>query len=460
MKNQPWFRLHSLAGILALFLANSVFGQTLTVLHNFTNTPDGALSGAGLFLSGNVLYGTTYDGGAKGYGMLFRVNTDGSSFTNLHDFPTVNNQNFNSGGADPDHALLLYSNVLYGTAENGGNGQGCLFQIGPDSSSFKVIHYFTAPPLNSDTNFDGGVPECSLVASAGYLYGTAAYGGTNGNGTVYKIQTSGNGFVNLHSFSTDGSFPGTALLLSSNTLYGNAGGGGPGGYGTVFSLNTDGSSFSLLHSFSNVDGFAPHGELILSGNTLYGTCQGGGSSNNGTLFAVNTGGSGFTNLHTFTGLTNDGSTPFAGVVLSGNALYGTASGGAFGNGIIYRVNPDGTGYTNLYNFTGGSDGSGPVGVLVLSSNTIYGMTRLGGAGGWGTAFALALPQPQLTITNSGTNLVLAWPSTPAFALQSTINPGTASVWSTNLPSPVIVGTQNLLTNPAPGTAQYYRLIAR
>jgi len=66
--------------------------------------------------------------------------------------------------------------------------------------------------------------------------------------------------------------------------------------------------------------------LILSGNTLYGTTASGGSSGNGTVFAVNTDGSVFTNLYSFTG-GNDGGAPRAGLILSGNTLYGTTTGG-------------------------------------------------------------------------------------------------------------------------------------
>ena len=71
--------------------------------------------------------------------------------------------------------------------------------------------------------------------------------------------------------------------------------------------------------------------MILSGNTLYGTATDGGSSGNGTVFAVNTDGTGFTNLHSFTALdlyytNSDGANPYAGLILSGNTLYGTAHG--------------------------------------------------------------------------------------------------------------------------------------
>ena len=54
-------------------------------------------------------------------------------------------------------------------------------------------------------------------------------------------------------------------------------------------------------SYTNSDGAYPDGTLVLSGNTLYGTAYGGGSAGNGTVFAVNTNGTGFTNLHSLAG---------------------------------------------------------------------------------------------------------------------------------------------------------------
>src|ERR1051325_2639646 len=102
-----------------------------------------------------------------------------------------------------------------------------------------------------------------------------------------------------------------------------------------FSLNTDRTGFVTLYSFSatgtnspgvytNADGAGPRG-LILSGNTLYAT-HGGGVSGNGTVFAINIDGTGFTNLHTFTtasgpypSITNsDGAHPSAGLILRNN----------------------------------------------------------------------------------------------------------------------------------------------
>ncbi|HZL80151.1 MAG TPA: choice-of-anchor tandem repeat GloVer-containing protein [Candidatus Limnocylindrales bacterium] len=95
-------------------------------------------------------------------------------------------------------------------------------------------------------------------------------------------------------------------------------------------------NITTLHSFTagtgsfpsvtNSEGANPFGQLLLSGDTLYGAAITGGSSGDGTVFKINTDSSGFTNLYNFTG-GNDGANPEAGLVLSGNTLYGTADQG-------------------------------------------------------------------------------------------------------------------------------------
>ncbi len=144
------------------------------------------------------------------------------------------------------------------------------------------------------------------------------------------------------------SFPGVSVahgvILSGNTLYGTTMG-GSGSFGTIFAVNTDGTGFATLYSFTDgSDGAYPQAALTLSGNTLYGTASQGGSavgtSGSGTVFAVNTDGTGFTTVHSFTARSgnanSDGASPWAGLILSGNTLYGTAAnGGEFGlwNGV-------------------------------------------------------------------------------------------------------------------------------
>jgi hypothetical protein len=81
---------------------------------------------------------------------------------------------------------------------------------------------------------------------------------------------------------------------------------------------------------------------------------------------------------------------------------------------------------------------------------------MGGNGG-GTVFSLSLPPPQLTIIRAATNVLLTWPTyAPGVMLQCTTNLS-LSVWNTNLPSPVVVGGQNTVTNPISGTQEFFRL---
>jgi len=224
-------------------------------------------------------------------------------------------------------------------------------------------------------------------------------------------------FTTLHRFpassgspatNSDGYAPEGVLLLSGNTLYGTAHNGGSSGEGTVFAVGLDGAGFTVLHSFTaisgshatNSDGANPRAGLTLSGNTLYGTASGGGSSGNGTVFAVNTDGTGFTALHSFAALSNltnnDGAAPHAVLLLSGNTLYGMAfGGGSSGSGTVFKVNTDGTDFTTLHSFAAvsdplstNSDGAYPDGGLILSGNTLYGTTYGGGSSADGTVFAV------------------------------------------------------------------------
>jgi uncharacterized repeat protein (TIGR03803 family) len=262
------------------------------------------------------------------------------------------------------------------------------------------------------------------------------------------------------------------VILSGDTLYGTTACGGSSGWGTVFAINTNGTGFTNLYSFTGgSDGAFPYAGLLLSGNTLYGAAFWGGTNRTGSVFALNTDGTGFRTLHIFTATNapphntnSDGACPAAGLILSGNTLYGMAYlGGSSGDGTVFAINTDGTGFTTLHSFAGVKDGANPRAALILSGNTLYGMTSTGGAYSDGTVFSLSFP-PQLTITPSETNVILTWPTNYAgfdytgYTLQSTTNLGSSAVWATNSPAPVVVNGQNVVTNSITGTQQFYRLI--
>lgn len=436
-----------------------VSAQTFTVIHSFTNKPDGAEPWGGLTLVGNTLYGTTYAGGTNGHGMIFAVNVSGGGFTNLYSFTG------GSDGAEPQAGLLLVGSTLYGTAASGGsNGFGTVYAINTNGTGFKLLHTF-----NGST--DGENPESALILGGNTLYGTTEQGGGNNSGTVFSLNTAGTVFANLYDFTggDDGAYPVAGVALAANTLYGTTILGGAAGNGTVYSVGTGVTDFQTVHGFSslsggyygdNGDGIQPDCVLLVSDGTLYGTATSGGINGNGNLFAINATDFEFTNIYSFTAVgypvatNSDGADPFGGLILSGSTLYGTSTaGGTNGNGTVFAMNVDGSNssFTVLHTFTT-TEVARPNGSLIISGTTLYGTAEGGGSGRDGTIFSLSLAAPSaptLGLQFSGTNVILTW-AAAGYTLQSTTNLASPAVWTP-------VSGQNAVTNPISGTQEFYRL---
>ena len=158
-----------------------------TVLYTFSGGGDGGNPFAGLIRdpAGN-LYGTTQYGGAtgcygNGCGVVFKLDTNNVE-TVLHTF---------SGGVDganPYGTLIRDpAGNLYGTTYNGGNlGHGVVFKL--DTNNTETLLYTFAGGA------DGAYPRGSLLRTrSGDLYGTTVGGGLpncgygNGCGVVFKI---------------------------------------------------------------------------------------------------------------------------------------------------------------------------------------------------------------------------------------------------------------------------------
>jgi len=164
-------------------------GTGFAVLYSFppwpTNNIDGWQPWAELTLNGSTLFGTTSSGGGGNSGTVFKVDTNGSGFAVLHDFPDA--------PTGPWGGLVLSGNTLYGTAQNDENStQGTIFKVNIDGSGFARLHSFSPPVYNPDlgrdTNADGGLPLAGLVLGGNILYGAAAIRGAGGNGTVFSLQ--------------------------------------------------------------------------------------------------------------------------------------------------------------------------------------------------------------------------------------------------------------------------------
>jgi uncharacterized repeat protein (TIGR03803 family) len=381
----------------ALWLCGSASlpAQTFTTLHSFDGT-DGRLSNAGLVQATNGnLYGTTYYGGAKDSGEVFEITPSGA-LTILHSFCSK------SGCADGEYTYAVpiqgTDGNFYGTTYLGGSKElGTVFKITP-SGTLTTLHTFDGTDGSQPL---AGLVQ----ASDGNFYGTTYMGGSQGNGEIFKITPSGtlttlHSFCS-RTACKDGRNPFAGLVQGTDgNLYGTTLEGGAKGFGTVFKVTPNGT-LTTLHSFCTQSGcpdgqFPQTGLVQASNGNLYGTTITGGTYGDGTIFEITTSGA-FTTLYNVCSQSGcpDGNYLYAGLIQAtdGN-LYGIMDvGGANGSGTIFKITLSGT-LTTLYNFcsqSGCPDGQYPGGGLVQDTDgSLYGTTADGGANGDGTVFSLSV----------------------------------------------------------------------
>ena len=299
-----------------------------------------------------------------------------------------------TGGADgggPEAGLIRDANGnLYGTTTFGGNPSadvGVVYAV-DTAGKETVLHTFTG-------GADGASSFANLIRDEwGHLYGTTGYGGTAGEGTVFKLDHRGKHTV-LHSFTAkrgDGSLPYAGLICGRDgnfygtTMFGGAAHNGHQ-YGTVFMLSKAGKETTLYSFKGAADGAYPTSDLVRDENgNLYGTTSGGYNTNNGTVFKVDPQGH-ETVLYRFTGGA-DGGFPWAGLLrdAQGN-LYGTTQYGGnpacytpYGCGTVFKISARGK-FTVLHSFAGAPDGQLALGGLIRDAQgNLYGTTYIGGTG--------------------------------------------------------------------------------
>jgi uncharacterized repeat protein (TIGR03803 family) len=496
--------LFIVTGLLAM---SAQAGVVFTSLYSFTGTNDGANPVAGLIQGRDgYLYGTTESEGGNvhlyvtktgktfftnvfyGYGTVFKINTNGA-LTTLYSFGSNTNANGDTlNGGYPEAGLVQGNDGnFYGTTTLGANlgdlveFPDTVFKIGTNGILTTLIEGIGNPlaPLiqGSDGNFYGTTSgyDPDADGNLNFEYGT---------GSVFQITTNGL-LTYLDYFRSGFRYPGgfalqSALVQGSDgNLYGTTSLGGAdfndyddGTAGTVFQISTN-ETLNILYSFTNASfiRYETINSSLMQGSdgNLYGTTEYGGTNDSGTLYRIGTNGM-FTNLYSF------GGHPYAGVVQgSDGGLYGTTSdGGTNNSGTVFKINPDGTRFTTLYTFsargivnnyyTTNSDGAIPQASLILVGNTLYGTTTYGGIYGYGTVFRLTLPvPPQLSIIADGANAILTWPAdatgfnNAGFTLVWATNLVPPIAWQTNSIAPIVIGGQDVVTNPLTGSQMFFRL---
>ena len=346
------FALTALSVALAL-LAGCPTGDrtssTLRVLHAFSGA-DGGWPRGSLIAAGGFLYGGTKLGGDANSGTIFRVRPDGTGFQSLYSFTAGTD---NGLGNQPHHnSLLLIGDALVGAAVQGGN---------TDEGALKY-----------------------------------------GNGTIFRIETSGSAYTVLQKFNggeRSAATPHSPPQISPDgrMLYGMSAGGGKHRHGTLYEMRVDGTGFRILHHFDKSRGKEPHGRVVfdsartLLGMTRFGGTLSDGSEGAGVIFRYDLTTGAYKVLHVFAKNASDnGDTNDHGFLSpAGGYYYGTTElGGKYGQGVLFRLRADGSDFSIVHSFGATGDGKKPFGSLVQVGEWFYGTTTVGGDHDDGTLFRL------------------------------------------------------------------------
>jgi uncharacterized repeat protein (TIGR03803 family) len=304
--------------------------KKLTTLKNFeapANSPEELTELPNGYLCGVTRYGGTYD-----YGVVFRVKPDGTDYSILHHFTKIE-------GTHPRCKLLFASDgLLYGTTTAGGlkEEHGSIFSIAPDGSNFKKLIDMDASAGNFDVN------ESLIEGLDGFLYVCAARGGKNNIGTIFKLKKDGSEFSKLYDFTNGSGYipEATLLQLADGTLYGTAAYGGNNGFGTIFKINSDGSNFKTIFHFNFQNGFKTSGPLsLLSDGRLIGVASMGGQYFGGLIYTIKPDGSLFSVIHHFNP-TSGRHFPLSEVKEMNGYIYGAANG-------AYRIKTNGSNFEKI-----------------------------------------------------------------------------------------------------------------
>jgi uncharacterized repeat protein (TIGR03803 family) len=337
----------------------------------------------------------------------------------------------------PDDVTTTVFNPFYGTSAAVANAAGLAALIDSINPSLSVAEVTTLLETNGqsvgggphvvgygEVTVDSSLPntpayngpasvslqppnEQAVAYGAPFVLNGAAMGAPplsyqwqlNGTNLSDTGDFSGSTTSNLTVAGTSLADAGAYSLVASNLLGGSISGEAAVSFGPV-------SIVGILDRISNSSGgfyFTEPGVVEGTDGNLYGATTGGGTNGLGALFSMTPGGT-VTELYDFGTVTNDGAFPNTLVQGEDGNFYGTTqqNAGAGVKGIIFKLTASGQ-YTLLYNFTNGLDGSYPLCGLSLGNNgVLYGTTSLGGAGGFGTIYALTT-SGQVSILYSFTN---------------------------------------------------------
>jgi uncharacterized repeat protein (TIGR03803 family) len=337
-------------------------------------------------------YGTAVRGGRQDLGTVFRILADGQLEV-LHHFRGAPDDGDRPVGLARGADGALYGLTLAGGAFN----EGTAYRIDANGK-LKLLHSFQSA-------VDGRGPQGQLLlASDGLFYGATNFGGSDDQGTIFRMRPNGQ-VESLHSFTFSGgggrSPTGSLVEGADGQLYGTTNSGGPRGYGIVFKMRRHGGSPQMLYNFGRKGRNGTALKALTKGpdGRFYGVIEADRADNpRGLVYRIDAAGH-YEVVYSFTPPVDvHGKFPFQELALGRDgAFYGsTNQGGEFDRGTLFRLTPDG-GLTTLHSFQlQGEEGwfaSNPL--VEVSDGEFLGATAVGGTSDQGAVYRLRItPAPR------------------------------------------------------------------
>lgn len=360
-------------------------GENIEIVFSFPiETPGKAPQWGRLCLASNGnLYGTTYEGGANNYGVLFEYNPLTEIYTVLYEFVD------SELGCNPDNNLIQAANGnLYGTLSYSGSYDlGVLFEFDLATNTYSKKIDFDGMNL-------GTYPNGVLIEiTDNVLIGITTYGGTNDLGVLFEYNITTNTYLKKYEFidGENGSVPGSSICKASNNkIYGVTQVGGANNYGVFYEFDLDTDNYTKKFDFDSDINGAPSfdGLMEASNGKIYGISYSGGLNGDGFIYNYDLLTETLTKISDFDNTTS-GKQPCSALVETSNGkLYGTtSSGGLYDNGVVFEFDL----FTNILvkklDFDGLAYGRTPrMGFSIGNNGKLYGATRNGGINDSGTLF--------------------------------------------------------------------------
>ncbi|MFN5515270.1 MAG: PEP-CTERM sorting domain-containing protein [Cyanobacteriota bacterium] len=249
-------------------------------------------------------YGIEPFGGAEGMGSIFTLDPETRTQTEIASFSGFYDQTGFPFAPFPSSLTLGNDGKLYGSTQYGGEQNGGLvFALDPTTNQLDFLVDFDGA---YDAEYDyhySHLPSALTLGNDSLLYGTTLFGGDKGSGSIFTFNPQDNSLTTLASFEgyTDEygytySWLPSALVLGDNDLfYGTTAYGGEFGAGSLITFNPEDNSLRTVFSFESQPdewGYAPslYPSSLIAGadDLLCGTTASGGEFGAGALFCFNT----------------------------------------------------------------------------------------------------------------------------------------------------------------------------